>query len=195
MQQRVYHGGITPEGLAQALVDEWDQGETIAQAFGEADRMIVQIGQRTGGWFGDEPRQALTLDLTRIADGVEVTMGQQQWYKSGGQIFVGGLVGFFPFFFTFPLGRLFGDDEIDQHLPGRIWQSVERYAGSPGAATGKTQRLPTVTCPECGVANPVNAERCSACGASLQPSPVCPRCGHTNPAGASFCNRCGAKLR
>jgi len=195
MEQRSYHGGIRPEGLAQALIDEWDQGETLAQAFGEEDRMIVQIGQRTGGLFNDEPRQALTLDITATEDGVDVTMGQQQWYKSGGQLFVGGLVGFFPFFFTFPLGGLFGGDDIDQRLPGRIWQTVDRYASTYGAATGKTQRLATVACPECGVANPINAERCSACGSALQPVPTCPKCGYTNAAGARFCNQCGTQLQ
>jgi ribosomal protein L40E len=110
------------------------------------------------------------------------------------QIFAGGLIGFFPFFFTFPLGGLFGGSGIDQSLPDRIWQTIDRYAGNTGAATGKTQRLTTIPCPECGVANPQNAERCSACGASLIPPAGCSNCGHVNPPGARFCNRCGAAL-
>ncbi len=199
MEQRVYQGAIRPERLAEALLDEWDRDDTIAQAFGEDDRIVVQIGQREGGLFSDEPHQCLTLDIEHVDDGVQVTMGQQQWFKGGGtQIFAGGLIGFFPFFFTFPLGRLFGDgDGIDQSLPGRIWQSIDRYVASTGAtapATGKTTRLATVACPECGVANPLGAQRCSACGTQLASTPACPQCGHTNPPGASFCNRCGQKL-
>ncbi|HZG69193.1 MAG TPA: zinc ribbon domain-containing protein [Herpetosiphonaceae bacterium] len=194
MEQRVFHGRMRPEDLAQALLDEWDRDDTIAQAFSEPGRALVQIGQREGGWFGDEPHQAITLDIEALDDGLQVTMGQQQWIKDGMQIFAGGLIGFFPFFFTFPLGGLFGGGDIDQSLPGRIWQTVERYAGNTGAATGKTQRLSTMPCPECGVANPQNAERCSACGASLMPSPACPNCAHVNPPGARFCNRCGAAL-
>ncbi len=158
MEQRVYDGSLDANGLAQALIDEWDSDDTVAQGFGEGDRLIVQIGQREVGWFSDEPHQAITLDIESVANGLQVTMGQQQWYKDNGvQIFAGGLIGFLPFFFTFPLGRLFGEG-IDQRLPSRIWQSVERYAGtSGGAATGKTTRLATIPCPECGVANPEGA--------------------------------------
>lgn len=194
MEQRTFRGQLTPEGIAQALLDEWDQGATIAQAFGEPDRVIVQIGQREAGWFGDEPRQAITLDLHAVEDGVEIAMGQQQWYRDGGTIMVGGLIGFLPFFFTFPLGRLFGDDGIDDSLPGQIWQSIERYTSQFGAATGKTQRLPTTNCRECGVANPQGAAVCSACGASLSHDTQCAVCGNDNPPDARFCNRCGSAL-
>lgn len=197
MEQRIYQGTISPEDLAQALVDEWDRENTIAQAFGAGERVIVQIGQREGGWFSDEPRQAITLDIELTAEGVHVTMGQQQWYKDDGvQIFAGGLIGFLPFFFTFPLGQFFGDDSIDQRLPTQIWQSIDRYAGaSGGAVTGETRRLATFPCPQCGVANPEGATGCSACGASLTGPTACSNCGHSNPPGAFFCNRCGAQLR
>jgi ribosomal protein L40E len=196
MEQRVYHGTLSPEDLARMLLETWDRDQTMAQAFGEGPRMIVQIGQREAGWFSDEPRQALTLDIESIDDGVQVTMGQQQWYKDGGgQIMVGGLIGFLPFFFTFPLGRLFGgDDGIDDSLPGQIWRSIDQYVGQFGAATGATQRLQTIACPECGVANPQNARQCSACGAALTPPETCPHCGYLNPTGARFCNRCGSAL-
>lgn len=194
MEQRIFHGQMRPEDLTQALLDEWDRDDTIAQGFTEQGRAVVQIGQREAGWFSDEPHQAITLDIEAIDGGLQVTMGQQQWIKDGVQIFAGGLIGFLPFFFTFPLGGLFGGDRIDQSLPDRIWQTIDRYAGNSGAATGKTQRLTTIPCPECGVANPQNAERCSACGASLMPSASCPNCGHVNPPGARFCNRCGSAI-
>jgi len=195
MEQRTYHGTINPEGLAQALVNEWDQGSTIAQAFGAGDQMVVQIGQREAGWFSDEPHQALTVTIQAVTDGVQVQMGQQQWYKDQGvQIFAGGLIGLFPFFFAFPLGELFGGDAIDQRLPGRIWQSIERYASTYGAATGQTRRLPTVVCHECGVTNPQGLERCTACGTQLTSPTTCPQCQHDNPLGARFCNRCGTAL-
>lgn len=194
MEQRTFGGPIDAGGLAQALVDEWDRGETIAQALEADDSIIVQIGQREGGWFSDEPRQALTLGIERLRDGVRVVMGQQQWHKQGGQIMVGGLIGIFPFFFTWPPPRLFGGDEpIDEAMPARIWQSVERYAGQYGAATGPTRRLATVACPSCGVANPEGAARCSACGSDLRAA-ACPSCGFSNPPGANFCINCGAGL-
>jgi ribosomal protein L40E len=197
MEQRFYQGSVSPHGLAQALLDEWDRSETIAQAFEAEDHIVVQIGQREGGWFSDEPHHAITLAVEPAADGVQVTMGQQHWYKQNEvQIFTGGLIGFFPFFFTFPLGNFFrgGDDGIDQSLPGQIWQSIDRYTSQYGAATGKTQRLSTITCPACGVANPQYAEQCSACGTSLEQPAACAQCGHVNPTGANFCNRCGTRL-
>lgn len=217
MEQRVYDGSLNPHDLAQALIDEWDRDDTVAQGFGEGDRLIVQIGQREVGWFSDEPHQAITLDIELVPEGLLVTMGQQQWFKDNGvQIMAGGLIGFLPFFFTFPIGQMFGEG-IDQRLPSRIWQSIERFAasrapvstpvgapagapvGAPapagGPATGRTQRLTTIPCLECGVANPQGATRCSACGANLASVASCPQCGHTNPPGAFFCNRCGTQLR
>ncbi|MCU0492128.1 MAG: zinc ribbon domain-containing protein [Chloroflexaceae bacterium] len=195
MDQRIYHGTINPEQLAQHLLDTWDRDETIAQALEAEGGLVVQIGQREGGWFNDEPRQAITVGIEQLADGLRVGMGQQQWYKAGGQIMVGGLIGFFPFFFAWPLGNLFrgGDDEIDGSLPGRIWQTIEQFTSQYGAATGPTRRLTTVECPACGVANPQDAAYCSACGTALQPQ-ACPNCGRTNPPGASFCMHCGTAL-
>jgi len=195
MEQRTFSGPIDPRGLAEALVEEWDQGDTVAQGLEADDSIIVQIGQREGGWFSDDPRQALTLGIERLRDGVRVTMGQQQWHKAGGQVVVGGLIGIFPFFFTWPPPRLFGSDTpIDENLPAQIWRSVERYAGQSGAATGPTRRLATVSCPSCGVSNPQGAAFCSACGAGLHPAD-CPSCGFANPPGANFCINCGTELR
>ena len=203
MEQRVYHGTIDPIGLANALVEQWDAEETIAQALQDETHVIVQIGQREGGWFSDEPRNAITLGIEPIADGVQVTMGQQEWYKDTQIQFIGGgLIGLFPFFFAWPLGRLFGgDDEIDHALPTQIWRSVEQYTATTGAATGQTRRLETRSCPRCGVANPQVAERCSACGTALVVAPPdfpdasCPECGNNNPPNANFCLQCGRQLR
>lgn len=197
MEQRMYQGQIDPNDLAQALLDEWDRGDTIAQALQGDREIIVQIGQREGGWLGDEPRQALTIGLEPTGDGLRVTMGQQQWYKEQQiQIFGGGLIGFFPFFFAWPLGDIFGggSDQVDQSLPGQVWRFIEQYTSTRGAATGATHRLAMHPCPNCGVANPQGAERCSACGASLTGPTACPRCHQLNPASANFCLNCGTPL-
>lgn len=177
------------------LLETWDRDETVAQSLETEDGMIVQIGQRTGGWLSDEPHQALTLGIEELGDGVRVSMGQQQWYKAGGRVVVGGLIGFFPFFFVWPLGGLFRGNDLptDRDLPGQIWQSIERYTAEYGAVTGPTRRLATVVCPACGVANPQDAATCSACGQTLQAT-HCPTCSTTNPPGANFCIRCGTKL-
>jgi len=53
----------------------------------------------------------------------------------------------------------------------------------------------TVTCPNCGTANPAGAKFCNNCGTKLGAATVkCSKCGHENPAGAKFCSNCGTKL-
>jgi ribosomal protein L40E len=207
MEQRIYRGSIDPNGLAQHLLDTWDQSDTVAQALEGDEGMIVQVGQRTSGFFSNEPHNALTLALEPVSDGLRVTLGEQQWYRDGGgQIMVGGLLGFFPFFFTWPLGG--GRDEpSDPQLISQVWESVERYTQQygaatgattrfpqpSGAATGATTRLPGIHCPSCGTENLPAAERCRECGTYLQ-ARACPQCGVANPATANFCMRCGNNL-
>lgn len=218
MEQRIYRGVIEPVALAQYLLDTWDQGDTLAQALEADEGLLVQIGQRRNGFFSDEPRTAVTLAIEPVADGVRVTMGEQQWYRDGGgQIMVGGLIGFFPFFFTWPLGG--GHNEpVDPQLSAQIWESIGSYVDHAratldvarplpqqtqavtgettrlsGPATGETTRLSKVSCPACSTANDPGAERCRECGAFLQIRD-CPNCGVSNPATANFCMRCGSNL-
>lgn len=220
MEQRVYQGNSNPNALAQHLLDIWDQGDTVAQTLEGDEGIIVQVGQRSGGLFSDEPQSALTLALEPISDGLRVTLGEQQWYRDGGgQIMVGGLIGFFPFFFTWPLGG--GRDEpLDPQLANQVWESVEHYVQQysaaigptrlpqqldapmgtttrlpqqPVAATGATTRLAGIHCPSCGTENVSEAERCHECGTYLQ-ARACPQCGVSNPATANFCMRCGSSL-
>ena len=221
MEQRIYRGTIDPDALAQHLLDTWDQGDTAAQALEGDEGIIVQVGQRSAGFFSDEPTSAVTVALEPVNDGLRVTLGGQQWYRDGGgQIMVGGLIGFFPFFFTWPLGG--GRDEpVDPELTRQVWESVERYVQQygaatgattqlsqqpdaatgattrlpqqAGAATGATTRLPGIHCPSCGTDNVAEAERCRECGPYLQ-ARACPQCGVPNPATANFCMRCGSTL-
>jgi len=206
MEQRVYQGTFDPNALAQHLLDTWNQGDTLAQALEGDEGIIVQVGQRSAGFFSDEPHSALTLALEPVDEGLRVTLGEQQWYRDGGQIMVGGLIGFFPFFFTWPLGGG-RTDPLDPQLTEQVWASVERYVQQYGAATGPTRRLPQqqgattgpttrlsgMYCPSCGTENPAGVERCRECGTYLQ-ARACPECGVSNPATANFCMRCGSRL-
>lgn len=221
MEQRTYEGSINPNALAQYLLDTWDQGDTLAQALEGDEGIIVQVGQRGGGFFRDEPQRALTLALEPVGERLRVTLADQKWYRDGGgQIMVGGLIGFFPFFFTWPPGGSH-DAPVDPELTSQLWASVEHYVRQSGAATGATTRLPQppaavtgattrlpeqiaavtgattrlpgVYCPSCGTVNEPGAERCQECGTYLQ-ARDCPQCGVSNPATANFCMRCGNDL-
>lgn len=202
MQQQIYSGDIDPVILARHLLDTWDQGETAAQAMESDEGIMVQVGKRSGGFFNDTPRSAVTVAIEQVPEGLRVSVGEQQWYSDGGgQIMVGGLIGFFPFFFTWPLGG--GRNEpVAPNLTAEVWRSIDAYVtrhGGPSGVsiprqnqpvTGETTRLSSVGCPSCGTANPPEAERCRECGAFLQ-FKDCPRCGVSNPATANFCIRCG----
>jgi predicted RNA-binding Zn-ribbon protein involved in translation (DUF1610 family) len=221
MEQRIYRGMIEANALAQHLLDTWNQSDTLAQALEGDEGIIVQIGQRSGGFFNDEPQNALTLALEPMNGSLRVTLGEQQWYRDGGgEIMIGGLIGFIPFFFTWPLGGGQGEP-VDPELTHQVWASVESYVQQQGAATGETRRLPqqpeavtgattrlpqqseavtgettrlaSIYCPSCGTDNTSEAERCRECGTYLQ-ARACPQCGVSNPATGNFCMRCGSNL-
>lgn len=141
MEQRIYSGSVEPNVLAQHLIDTWDQGETAAQALESDEGIIVQVGQRTGGLFSDQPMCVLTLALEPTGDGLRVTAGEQEWYRDGGQLMVGGLIGFFPFFFTWPLGGGRGEP-VEPQLAAQIWETIEEYARQYGAAPADSRPLP-----------------------------------------------------
>lgn len=142
MEQRLYQCTIDPNAFAQHLLATWDQGDTVAQALEGDEGNIVQVGQRSRGFFSDKPQSALSVALEPVSDGLRVTLGEQQWYRDGGgQLMVGGLIGFFPFFFTWPLGG--GCDEpVAPQMTSHVWESVERYVQQYGAVISVTRRLP-----------------------------------------------------
>src|SRR5688500_17812655 len=49
-----------------------------------------------------------------------------------------------------------------------------------------------ISCPQCGIQNPKNAQYCNGCGAQLLQ--MCSNCKRLNPIGSSFCNKCGSNL-
>ena len=144
MEQRTYHGDITPEGLADALVLHYDPLPNLqAQKIGKDDSYIVQIG------YGDKPeeiRHALTVAIAKSADspGVIVTMGQRQWITSdeGKHVAFWGLLAILVtpwvlFALIWPLGEVISSTT----LPGDIWNLVQAYAAGQGASLDQTETL------------------------------------------------------
>lgn len=74
-------------------------------------------------------------------------------------------------------------------MAGAITEAMKAGKEQPAAAAADT-----VTCSNCGTANPADAKFCNNCGTKLTGTVACPNCGHENPAAASFCNNCGTKL-
>jgi hypothetical protein len=145
MEQRRYSGSITPQALADYLVEQYNPKEDLqAQRLGEGESVIVQIGR------GDQPeeiRDTVTVSITRRPDGqagVMVTMGQQQWLTPKAVTFAAamGLIGLLVtpwalFALLWPLSSAVGS----MTLPGDIWNTIDLYAASQGATFGGSEEL------------------------------------------------------
>ncbi len=195
MEQRFFHGELSPADLAQSLIAEFDRGNLRAQVLGSSDRLAVQIGTRYGARSGGTT--ALTVSIEKAPDGVLVRMGQQEWLGTAaslGRTTLAALINPWTL-----LGRL---DDIAQdveniQLGERVWQAIDSAARGLGASQQLSERLARLTCEYCGVANPVGQSACLACGAPLgraQPS-TCPNCGFAVTQVETRCPNCGHALK
>jgi hypothetical protein len=143
VEQRIYHGNVSPEGLADFLVQRFDPQHNVqAQKLGQGDSLVVQIGH---GDVPEEIKHAITVGITRATDseqGIMVTMGQQQWISPKMATYAAmiGLVGLIItpwalFGLLWPVSELIGS----RALPGEVWSAIETYALSQGAALAQTQ--------------------------------------------------------
>lgn len=196
VEQRFYHGDISPEDMARALVMQFNQGETRAQWMaGEGGRAVVQVQSRRVE-RGD-PNTAVTVHITPMETGVTVSVSEQKWLSVAADLARSGVMGWLN-----PL-RLLGElDDIARNvrwlgLRSEIWKAVDEYCQSRGSGRGTAATLTTVICPYCGTPNDIGAHTCQACHAPLaevQPI-VCARCGFLNVPEATLCANCGARLR
>jgi RNA polymerase subunit RPABC4/transcription elongation factor Spt4 len=191
MEQRVYHGNISPNAIAQSLMAEFNQGNLRAQVLGQGDHLTIQIATSQSSRSGGQT--ALAIDLQKIEDGVMVQIGQQQWMgvaASLGQTAIAALLN--------PMNLLGRLDDIAQdiqnlQLDEKVWQVVEREVRGAGASTQLSERLTRLTCKYCGAANPVGEANCVSCGAPMgdvQPR-TCVSCGYVLVHGEKFCPNCG----
>jgi hypothetical protein len=145
VEQRVYHGSVTPVELADFLVQQFDpQRDLQAQKMGEGDSLMVQIGR---GDVPEELRHAVTLAITRAPNGqpgVAVTMGQQQWLtpKMASYAAMMGLISVLVtpwvlFALIWPLSEMVGSTS----LPADIWNTVDTYLASRGATRTPDREL------------------------------------------------------
>jgi hypothetical protein len=194
MDRRVFHGDITPIDVAQALIAEFNQGNTQTQVLGESGNLTVQVASsqysRSGG------KTAVSVNLQQIEDGIMVQVGEQQWLgvaASLGQTAISA--------FLNPLNLLGRLDDIAQdvsslQLNEKIWLIVSNVARTAGASQELSERLSRITCEYCGSANHVGASACTACGAPLgasQPK-ACLKCGFVLTHDEKFCPNCGQPM-
>lgn len=194
MEQKTFHGNITPADLARALVAEFDQGNLQAQTVGSGSRVVVQVASRAYRASGGQT--AVTIILEQIEDGVMVQLGDQQWIGVAASLGAAAISAL-----RNPLTLIGTLDDIAQDITSiqlgeLIWQTIQRTVDAAGAGHDISERLRRVECAYCGAAAPVGEPTCPACGAPLgarQPR-ACPRCGYVPAAGVKVCPKCKARI-
>ena len=192
LNQRTFHGPITPDDFARALIAEFDQGNLRAKQVGRGNHRVIQVASPIAPASGG--RTAIAVHLSRVEDGVLVHIGQQQWMGVAASLGVTALS-----MLRNPFSLLTRLDDLAQDIASlqlmeRVWQTLERAADSLGASYEISERLRRLTCQYCITANPVGEPHCVACGAPLGHSQplACSKCGFIVEAGIQSCPKCGA---
>jgi hypothetical protein len=194
MDQRIYHGQISPGTVASELIAHFNRGNYRVQQVVSGGDLAVQIA--TGRQPISGGQTALTVSIRQVADGLCVQVGNQAWYgvaASIGMTAISALLNPWSL-----LGRLddIAQDVENLQLVDEVWSVIDGTARSAGTGFALSDRLRRVVCAYCGTANPVDGSNCVACGAPLggaQPG-TCPKCGFVVHAGESTCPNCGKPL-
>lgn len=190
MEQRIYHGNITPEVISDALLANFNRGNLMAQVIGQKEHLNVQIASRPDSGSGGQT--ALSVQLSKVEDGVQISIGNQEWYgvaASMGQTVIATIIN--PWNLLNRLDDLAQDVENLQ-IQEKIWAVIDATARASRASTQLSERLQRLECLYCGTANPVGQGSCIACGAPLgniQPR-TCPSCGFIIVRGEPTCPNC-----
>lgn len=194
MEQRIFHGNLTPNDIAQALLAHFNRGNLRAQVIGKNEALHVQIATRPGASSGGQT--ALTVQIHKVEDGVMVVIGEQAWLGVAadmGHTVIAAIMNPWNL-----LGRL---DDVAQNIENmqiveKVWQVAAKAAQASGASTQISARLQRLSCEFCNTANPVGVGSCVACGAplgNLQPR-TCVTCGFVVLRGERNCPSCSKPI-
>ena len=194
MEQRIYHGDMTPRDLAEGLLAYFNRGNLRTQIVGSGDQIQVQIATRPGAASGGET--AVTVQLKKADDGIVVSVSEQAWFgvaASMGQTVIATIINPWNL-----LGRLddLAQDVENLQINEKVWQVIGSVAQSHRASTQISERLQRLECLYCGSANPVGTGNCIACGAplgSIQPR-TCANCGFVVLRGEKTCPSCSKPI-
>jgi len=194
MDQRIYHGKITPDDFARSLIAHFNRGNLRVQQLGSGNEVAVQIASRQGAESGGQT--ALGITLQKVEDGVSVQIGKQTWFGVAASLGFTALIALRnPFSLISRIDDLAQDIEYIQ-LTDEIWRVIDGTARSLNAGHELSERLRRLVCDYCDTPNPVGEPSCIACGAPLggvQPE-TCPKCGFVVTNKTSRCPNCGTNL-
>ena len=194
MEQRIYHGSLTPQTIANALTAQYDSGNLHTQTYGRDNHLIVQIATRQFRQSGGQT--ALTVDIEQVPDGVMVKVGEQNWLGVAASLGWSAIATALN-----PINILNRLDDIAQDVTSlqmkeQVWRMVDSVARGSGASQELSRRFKRMVCDYCNVANPVGQPRCIACGAPLgdiQPT-TCSKCGFVVTRAEKYCPNCKTRL-
>lgn len=190
MEQKIFHGQITPDDFAQSLMAHYHRGNMRVQQIGTGNKIAVQLATAEHATSGG--KTALSILLQKVEDGVAVQMGQQAWIGVAASLGLSALAAL-----RNPWALLNRLDDIAQdveylQLSQEVWELLESTAKALGSGYELSQRLKRSVCNFCNTANPVGEPRCIACGAPLgdiQPR-TCPKCGYVVHLAENTCPNC-----
>lgn len=194
MERRIFHGDLSTNNIARALVAHFNRSNLAAQQLGNSKQILVQIASRQRPISGGQT--ALTVHLREVDDGVAVQLGKQTWLGLAASLGVTALSVFRnPFSLIGRLDDLAQDIENLQ-LTEEVWDVIENVARIRGATFELSERLRRLVCNYCATANPVGEPSCIACGAPLgEVQPItCQNCGFVVKKTESICPNCGKPL-
>ena len=194
MDERIYHGSLTPDTIARALTAQYNRGNLQTQTYGRDNHLVVQIATRQLRQSGGQT--ALTVNIEQVADGVMVKVGEQDWLGVAASLGWSAIATFLK-----PLNILGRLDDIAQdvfslQMKEQVWRVIDSAARSTGASQELSRRLKRMVCDYCTTANPVGQPRCIACGAPMgdsQPT-TCSNCGFIVTRAEQYCPNCRFRL-
>jgi hypothetical protein len=194
MEQRLFHGKITPADLAQSLIAHFNRGNLRVQQIGSGEKIAVQIATAQAAVSGGQT--ALSINFQIVDDGVAVQIGKQNWLGVAASLGVSAISAFIN-----PWSLLNRLDDIAQDveslkLTEEVWQTLEATAMAIGSGYTLSDRLRRTACTYCNTANPVGEASCVACGAPLgENQPItCRNCGYVYREKIKVCLNCGKPL-
>jgi len=194
MEQRIYHGKITPSDFARSLISNFNRGNYQVQQIGNGSHLAVQIATRTAPSSGGQT--ALSVDIQSVADGVAIQVSKQEWMGVAASLGFSALAAL-----VNPLNLLGRLDDIAQdiqslQLSEEVWKVIDASAHAESAGFELSERLRRIVCEYCGSANQVGDSNCVSCGAPLggiQPH-TCKHCGFVITTNETFCPNCKQPL-
>jgi RNase P subunit RPR2 len=194
MDIRTFHGNLSSDDLAKAIVSFFQRGNLFASSHNnpENSQIIVQLATKNQPTFGGQT--ALGITLQDVEDGVMVQIGKQAFLGVAASLGVTALTAF-----RNPLNLINRLDDLAQdieylQLSDQVWDVIEDYAKAKGASFDLSERLRRYICNYCNTPNPLGESNCIACGAPLgniQPK-TCLKCGFVVNSNENYCTNCGA---